>query len=86
MSTRLQVVLDEAELREIQRAARRDRLTVSEWVRRCLREARRRQPVRGVDLKVQAIRAAARHAFPTADVERMLAEIESGDRGGPVGP
>jgi predicted 2-oxoglutarate/Fe(II)-dependent dioxygenase YbiX len=86
VSIRLQVVLDEAALREIQRAARRDRLTVSEWVRRCLREARRRQPVRDADRKVQAIRAAARHAFPTADVERMLAEIESGYRGGPVGP
>ena len=31
MSIRLQVVLSAAELREIQRAARRDRLTVSEW-------------------------------------------------------
>jgi hypothetical protein len=86
MSTRLQVVLDSAELREIQRAARRDQLTVSEWVRRCLREARSRQPVRDADRKVQAIRAAARHAFPTADVDRMLAEIERGYRAAPSGP
>jgi predicted 2-oxoglutarate/Fe(II)-dependent dioxygenase YbiX len=85
MSTRLQVVMDEAELREIRRAARRDRLTVSEWVRRCLREARRRQPLRDADRKVQAIRAAARHTFPTADVERMLTEIESGYLRPPVG-
>ena len=80
------MVLDEAELHEIRRAARRDRLTVSEWVRRCLREARRRQPARDADRKVQAIRAAARHEFPTADIVRMLAEIESGYVGGPVGP
>jgi hypothetical protein len=86
MSMRLQVVLDEPELREIRRAARRDRLTVSEWVRRCLREARRRQPVRDAGRKVQAIRAAARHTFPTADIERMLAEIESGYLGRPVIP
>ena len=79
------MVLDDSELREIRRAARRDRLTVSEWVRRCLREARPRQPVRDADRKVQAIRAAARHELPTADVERMLAEIEGGSLGGPVG-
>jgi predicted 2-oxoglutarate/Fe(II)-dependent dioxygenase YbiX len=85
MSIRLQVVLEEAEIREIRRAARRDRLTVSEWVRRCLREARRRQPLRDADRKMQAIRAAARHAFPTAEVERMLAEIESGYLAPPVG-
>ncbi len=84
MSTRLQVVLDQAELREIQRAARRDRLTVSEWVRRCLREARRRQPAGNADRKLKAVRAAARHAYPTADVEPMLAEIESGYLGAPV--
>jgi hypothetical protein len=83
---RLQVVVDGAELREIRRAARRDRVTVSEWVRRCLREARRRQPRRDADVKLQAIRAAARHEFPTADVDRMLAEIESGYLGRPAGP
>ena len=78
MSIRLQVVLEKAELHAIQKAARRDQLTVSVWVRRCLREARRRQPARDAGRKLQAIRAAARHAFPTADVEQMLAEIESG--------
>jgi Arc/MetJ family transcription regulator len=40
MSTRLQVVMDEAELEEVQQAAERARLTTSEWVRRVLREAR----------------------------------------------
>jgi len=78
MSIRLQVVLDAAELREIRRAARRDRLTVSEWVRRCLRDARRLQPGRDAGRKLQAIRSAARHEFPTGDIAQMLAEIESG--------
>ena len=86
MSIRLQVVLEASELREIQKAARRDRLTVSEWVRRCLRDARRRQPGRDSGRKLQAIRAAAHHAFPTADIDRMLAEIESGYQGGTSGP
>jgi Arc/MetJ family transcription regulator len=40
MSTRLQVIMDDAELEEIQAEAERTRLTVSEWVRQVLREAR----------------------------------------------
>ena len=83
MSIRLQVVLEESELHAIQRAARREQLTVSEWVRRSLREARRRQPGRDAGRKLQAIRAAARHQFPTAGIDAMLAEIESGYRKGP---
>jgi hypothetical protein len=43
MSKRLQVVMDEAEYREVQEAAAAVRMTVSEWVRRILREARRPQ-------------------------------------------
>jgi hypothetical protein len=86
MSIRLQVVLDEPELREIRQAARRERLTVSEWVRRCLREARRRRPGRDAGRKLQAIRSASRHAFPTADIDQMLSEIESGYLGRPSGP
>ena len=42
MSTRLQVVVSEAELDEIRDAARRNRVTVSAWVRRALRDARTR--------------------------------------------
>lgn len=45
MVRRLQVLLDEAELREVQRAARSRRMTVAEWVRQALRAERRRQPV-----------------------------------------
>lgn len=33
---------------------------------------------RRVSARLQAIRAAARHAFPTADIEQMLAETERG--------
>jgi post-segregation antitoxin (ccd killing protein) len=39
-SKRLQVLLDEAELREIQRAARAQNITVAAWVRQALRAAR----------------------------------------------
>jgi predicted 2-oxoglutarate/Fe(II)-dependent dioxygenase YbiX len=78
MSRRLQVLLDERELREIQRAARSQRMTVAEWVRQALRAARRREPATRTDKKIEAIRAAARHSFPTTDIDQMLAEIESG--------
>jgi hypothetical protein len=78
MSIRLQVVMDEGELREIQDSARRQRVTVSEWVRGALRAARRAEPGPDGGRKLDAIRAAARHAFPTGDIEGMLEEIARG--------
>jgi hypothetical protein len=82
MSKRLQVLLDEPELREIQRAARAQRMTVAEWVRQALRAARRREPVSSAGRKLDAIRAAVRYSFPTAGIDQMLSEIESGYLGG----
>lgn len=78
MSKRLQVLLDERELRELRRTARRERLTVSEWVRQTLRTAWRRAPSTESAHKLEVIRAAARHAAPTADIDQMLREIERG--------
>ena len=80
MSKRLQVLLEEPEFREIQRAARAERMTVAEWVRQALRSARREVPSRDPERKLAAIRAAARHSFPAPDIARMLEEIESGYR------
>ena len=76
MSSRLQVVLDKAELREIQEVARRHRMTTAEWVRQALRAARRSEPRGEVRKKLDVVRTAARHAFPVSDIERMLGEIE----------
>lgn len=84
MSKRLQVLFDEGEYREIQQLARRQRMTVAEWVRHALRGARRQAPVSDPGRKLQVVRAAVRHGFPTADMDQMLAEIERGyatDRG-----
>ncbi len=78
MTKRLQVLLDEAELREVQRVARARHMTVAEWVRHVLRAARRQEPLGDQARKLAVVRAAARHAFPTTDIERMLAEIERG--------
>lgn len=78
MSKRLQVLLDEAEFRELREEARRRGVPVSEWVRGALREARRSEPRGEIEDKLRAIRAARKHEFPTADVDQMLAEIERG--------
>lgn len=78
MSKRLQVLLDEPEWREVQRAARAQRTTVAEWVRQALRAARRREPLGDAGRKLDVIRAAARHSYPTADIDQVLAEIERG--------
>jgi len=81
MSKRLQVILDDAEFAEIQRSARRSRMTTAEWVRQALRAVRRTEPQGDVKKKIDVVRAAARHEFPTADIDRMLDEIEQGYAG-----
>lgn len=78
MSKRLQVVLDDEEYGRIERFARRERMTVSEWVRRALRQAGEAQPSVDAGRKLAAVRAAVRHEFPTADIEQMIREIEQG--------
>jgi hypothetical protein len=78
MSKRLEVLLDEEELAEIQRAAERERVPLSDWVLAALRERRRREAGSGVQEKLAAVRRAAEHSFPVGDAEDMLAEIESG--------
>ena len=79
MTKRLQVLFDEDEYLEIQGFARQRRMTVAEWVRQALRKARTDDPGT-VDAKLRAIAEASRHRFPTADIEVMLREIESGRR------
>lgn len=78
MSKRLQVLLDEEELRDIRRVARQRRVTVSEWVRQALRAARREHPRGDSRRKLEVVRAAVRHEFPTGDIDQVLAEIEKG--------
>jgi hypothetical protein len=78
MSKRLQVILRDAEYREIQKAARSRQMSVAEWVRQSLAIARTRESSADIGKKLEVVRSAARHEFPTADIDVMLAEIESG--------
>ena len=82
MSKRLQVLFDEDELAELQKIARQNHMTLAEWVRQTLREARTRQPARAVALKRQAVRRAMEHEFPVADIDEMIEQIERGYESG----
>jgi hypothetical protein len=74
MDKRLRVLLEEKELSEIQRLAKRQRMTVAEWVRQALRQALRSEAGK----QLQTVRAAAEHSFPTAEIDEMLRQIERG--------
>jgi hypothetical protein len=78
MSKRLQVLLDETEYNEIQSIARENGMTTAEWVRQALRRAKRDYPHARASRKLAALDAASAYDFPTADIDRMLGEIEEG--------
>lgn len=78
MSKRLQVILDESEYRDVQRAARSRHMSIAGWVRQALVQARQREPIGDIQKKLEAVRSAARYESPTSDIDTMLAEIESG--------
>lgn len=78
MSTRLQVVLDDGEMKAIRGVARARHVTVSEWVRQTLRKERQEYPVTSAERKIQCVREAAAHRYPTADVAEILRDIERG--------
>jgi hypothetical protein len=78
MAKRLQVILKDPEYKEIQRVARSRRMSIAEWVRQALDVARRREPLGSIGKKLEAIQTATRHDYPVADIDGMLAEIETG--------
>jgi hypothetical protein len=78
MTKRLQVLLEDDELAEIQELARRRRQTTAAWVREALRKAREETVYPDAIKKLRAVREASAFAYPVADVEPMLEEIERG--------
>jgi hypothetical protein len=78
MSKRLQVSLTDREMADIRTLAAHERLTVGDWVRRALRDARTRQSVNDPEAKLKAIRRGAQYSFPTSDIDQMLSEIDAG--------
>lgn len=78
MSKRLQVLLDEDELAEIQRLAKRRHQTTAAWVRDALRAARDTASHPDTERKLRVIREASTYSHPAPDIEQMLEEIERG--------
>jgi len=74
----MQVLLEDAEYRRIQRIARRHHMTLAEWVRQALRAAVREEPEGDPGKRLAMVREAATHAYPSGDVGQMLEEIEAG--------
>jgi len=77
----IQVLLPDREMPDFRPLAKRERVTVGEWVRRALREARAGRPSVEPETKSKAVRRAAEYSFPTAGVKRMLSEIEEIEAG-----
>ena len=78
MSKRLQVILSDEEYEELRLVSSTAGVTVSEWVRQALRKMRRDRSLLPTDGKIEAVRSAAQHEFPTGDIDTMIDEIESG--------
>lgn len=74
------MILQDPEYRAIQRAARSAHLSLAESVRRTLQSARRHEPEGSSSRKLEVIRLAAQHDYPTADIDQKLEEVETGYR------
>jgi predicted nucleic acid-binding protein len=87
MSKRLQVLIDERELDESRGLAQRERLTVADWVRRALDEAKRRRASgdaveKAKDILLQTQGLSARDSLHMAVMQRRrVADIMTFDRG-----
>ncbi|MBI4366436.1 MAG: antitoxin [Deltaproteobacteria bacterium] len=78
MSKRLQVLVEPREYRVFQQMALAAGVSLGEWVRQVLRRIATQSSQTNPTQKVARIRRAAEHRFPTADIDQMLREIESG--------
>jgi hypothetical protein len=78
MSKRLQVLFEEEELAEIQALAKSRQQTTAAWVREAIRQAREASQYGKPESKLRAIRDAVAHSYPVADIDELLAQIESG--------
>ena len=78
MTKRLQVLLEDDELAEIQALAKRRRQTTAAFVRDALRAARTAAEYPSVERKLRAVREAAQYSFPVGDIDSINAEIELG--------
>jgi hypothetical protein len=53
-------------------------MSIAEWVRQALDTARQREPTTDFRKKLEVVRTAVRRDFPSAHIDDMLAQMESG--------
>lgn len=77
MSTRLQIIIDNNELKEIKKVAKTEGKSLSQWVRGLIRDrmAKRKPPQRAhIAARLRAMN------LPAPPIEQILKEIETGRR------
>lgn len=70
MSKSVSLLLDDKEMSDLEQLARREQLTVQEWIQRAIREARDRRSGtfnRSKESKLEAVRRAAQYSFLLGD-------------------
>jgi hypothetical protein len=83
MTKRLQVLLDDEELADIQELPRRRHQATAAFVREALRAARDTAAYPEAGRKLRAVRTASGYEYPIAEIDVVLAEIERGYLGEP---
>lgn len=79
MSTRLQVLFPEDELKQLSKIAKKKRVPVARIVRESVRQYILGEPhKRDPGSRIAAILRYSRHNGPTGDIEDILAQIEAG--------
>lgn len=72
------MLLDTEEFALLREDAARHGMTVSDWVRHALHHTRRADAAGSIQDKLLAIEEALDHDHPTADIDRMIEEVERG--------
>lgn len=81
MSKRLQVVLDPKEWKLFAQMAKREGVSLGEWVRQNLRKAANGTPVTDPKERIRRLKVIASLSNgPTGDIDQLLKEIERGRR------
>ena len=78
MSKRLQIVMSDDEIEAYRRTAKRQGMTLSEWVRQAMRKVQRSQQSPSAADKLKAIERALECGYPTGNIEEILSSIEQG--------
>ena len=76
MPKQLQISLKNLEYLSLRRAALERHVSMAKLVREALVLYQTRPGQKSVRGKLEAIRAAAKHSYPTGDIRQMLAEID----------